>query len=269
MLRTGRENLTKVGSARMCYKDLADKLQVERSPRTSATPRMMKAIFGSLLREVTPKLLVRIRVALDIGCETGLGMRVTEVLSGGDMHGMKANHLRIITKLSTRLVTCEVMIEHSKTGFKRFCAFLGSPLGDSQLNLEQIIRGCWVAYGFTIVTDYEGDYMIERFDFSVVRVSMLGMPESQLGTLRAWMGQQSGEIGTNASNLSKGARDRYHANGSMEKCYVSVVGVAVSLLLLVVISRTHAPTHAPVHAPTHAPTCAPTHAPTHAPNAHV
>ena len=38
------------------------------------------------------------------------------------------------------------------------------------------------------------------------------------------MGQQSGEIGTNASNLTKRARDRYHANGSMEKRYVSVVG---------------------------------------------
>ena len=74
-----------------------------------------------------------------MGCETGLGMRVTEVMSGGDFHGMKATHLRLLAKLSINLVTCKSMVEHSKTCFKRYCSCLALALGDSQLNLEKIV----------------------------------------------------------------------------------------------------------------------------------
>ena len=62
MLRTGRPNLAGMADVKQVYNDLTDKLGVERSPRTAATPRMLKLMLGEpLLTKVCPKLLVRAR----------------------------------------------------------------------------------------------------------------------------------------------------------------------------------------------------------------
>ena len=86
------------------------------------------------------------------------------------------------------------------------------------------MREYWEAYGFSIKTTYESGFKVEGPDFTVVRVSMAGMSEEQLGLLCDWMHVARTAVRVNADNLSKRARTRFAASGSLEKRFVNVVG---------------------------------------------
>ena len=225
MARTGRPNLTSLGDVKYAYKDLRDKLGVEHTPRTACTPRMLKLAIGSVIAKECRKAIVEKRTKLDFASESGLGFRVGETFSGGDYHGMKANHLIILREKSTGLETVEGMIEHSKTGYKRFANCLGTTLGECELPMAQIIREYWSAVGFRVRKWEEGGYDVEGPDYFVARVSLLGMPEAEFTRLGDVLRScPVREVRSIADNLIKRATDRYRAKQSMEKRYINVCG---------------------------------------------
>ena len=225
--KTGRKNLTQVASVKYHYSDLLEKHGIESQPRTSATPRMLKLCMDSVVEKHCPKPLICARTKLDIGMETGFGVRVGEALGSGDFHGMKAGHLSILRAIETNLETVEGMIEHSKTKFKRWVSCLGTTVGHAQLPLASLVRSYWQEAGFRVVSWTEGGFEITSVDYRVVRVSMLGMKPAQLDQLqKALELSRVSSVRKSVKATMKRARDRYEAKTSKDKRYINVFGSA-------------------------------------------
>jgi len=226
MIKTGRPNLTRSGSdASAHYSSLLDEHGVEEHPRTSATPRMLSLVFSSLLEKHCPQVTVRSRTGVALCCEAGLGMRVGEALTGGDYHGLMANHLVILRQMDSNLVTIEAMLEHSKTKFKRYANCLGTTLGKAALPFEITLRQYWKDAGFKIVSWVEGGFEFTGVDYQVVRVSFLGMPPAKFEALLAMLKvSRLPEVRIDAVALADRARKRYEAKHSKDKRYINIFG---------------------------------------------
>jgi len=226
-LKTFRPNLTgPEHGVKAHYVSLLDSHGIEEHPRTSATPRMLRhCIGGGVIARHCTRPILRARTELDIGLEAGHGLRVGEALTGGDFHGLKANHLTIIRHRDTGLVQVEGMLEHSKTKHKRFVNCLGTTVGHAQLDLARICRDYWRESGMAVSEWDEGAYRVTGVDYSVVRVSFLGMTAAQfrlLGEIAAV--SAVAELRTHSKATLKRASDRYSARHSKDKRYVNLVG---------------------------------------------
>jgi hypothetical protein len=226
-VKTFRPNLTLTsGAVKAHYSSLLDEHGVESHPRTSATPRMLKhCIHGGVVDKHCPKPFIAARTKLDIGLEAGSGLRVGEALSSNDFHGLKANHLRILTRLEDGLETVEGMLEHSKTKHKRWTACLGTTLGFAELPTARLLRDYWREAGHRAHSYEEGGYRIEAIDYSVVRVSLLGMQKSQLTQLGDMLRRSkvASVRKAAAANMAR-AEKRYEATISKDKRYINVHG---------------------------------------------
>lgn len=145
------------------------------------------------------------------------GLRVGESHTGGDFNGLLANHLSILRKTETGLVTTEAMLEHSKTKFKRFTNSLGTTLGHAAVPVETAIREYWKEAGFSTVSWEEGGYEVTSVDYFVIRVSFLGMTQAKFDLLIKWM-STSGVLGVrrHATTLAHRASQRYTATTSIQ-----------------------------------------------------
>jgi len=228
MIRTGRLNLTHGanGDAKAHYASLLDEHGVEEEPRTAATPRMIYFLFhGGVIAKFCPMAFIESRTGLDVCCETGLGMRVGEALTGGDYHGLKASHLCILQRLTDGLVTIEGMLEHSKTKFKRYVNCLGTTRGKAALPFEQTLRRYWREAGMKVVSWEEGGYRVTTVDYMVLRVSFLGMKQDKFDQLLRLLTISSVvEVRRAAASLAERARKRYEAKHSKDKRYINVIG---------------------------------------------
>ena len=221
MIRTGRPNLTHGanGDAKAHYASLLDEHGVEEEPRTAATPRMIYSLFhGGVIAQFCPMPFIESRTGLDIYCEVGLGMRVGETLTGGDYHGLKANHLCILQRLSDGLVTIEGMWEHSKTKFKRYVNCLGTTRGKAALiPFEQTLRRYWREARLQVVSWDEGGYRVTTVDYVVLRVSFLGMKQERFDHLIKLLSVSNVvEVRRAAASLAERARKRYDAKQTLE-----------------------------------------------------
>jgi hypothetical protein len=227
MIKSGRPNLTYLDSSvKAHYSSLVETHGVEEHPRTAATPRMIDwAINKGVVEKHCPKPFICKRTKLDIGLEVGCGVRVGEAMGAGDYHGVKADHVAILRNTSTGLVTVEMMLEHSKTKFKRWTNCLGTTLGAAHLPLAQLLRSYWEACGQKPVTFSEGGYEVTTVDYSVARVSMLGMSTATLDKVEALL--QRSEV-TAVRKAAKAtmyrARKRKEATTSKDKRYINVHG---------------------------------------------
>ena len=230
MSKTGRVNLTSTdGGLKAHYSSLLEQHGVEAHPRTSATPRMLRcAIHGGVIEKHCPRALVAARTKLGTGLEAGFGCRVGETLGSGDFHGMKANHLRILRNVATGLVTVEGMLEHSKTKHKRWLNCLGVTAGFAELPLAQLTRDYWQEAGLKVVGGsswVEGGYEITGVDYTVVRVSLLGMTKERLAVLRKVLELSKVDSVRRAAKATmKRAEDRFVAKTSKDKRYINVHG---------------------------------------------
>ena len=226
-VRTFRANLTSDPRVKAHYSSLLDQHGVEEHPRTSATPRMLRLCHTSVVAKHCPKPFICARTKLDIGLEAGCGMRVGEAISGGDFHGLKANHLGILVHRESGLVTVEAMLEHSKTKHRRWANCLGTTVGYAALPLASMVREYWTEAGFKVVSWDEGGYHVTSVDYMVVRVSLLGMTTAQLDLLQRELASSSvSAVRGEVKSTMKRARDRYTAKTSKDKKYINVHGGA-------------------------------------------
>jgi hypothetical protein len=93
------------------------------------------------------------------------------------------------------------------------------------------VRDYWAEAGFSVSTWEEGGYAVTGPDYSVVRVSLIGLgatasaAEARLELLFALLERsRSPEVRRHASTSKTKARERFSATSSMEKRYVNIVG---------------------------------------------
>ena len=120
MGRTGRPNLTHQAEVKAFYGELRELHGEESHPRTAVTRRMIFHLFDSVIGKLVSKPLLRARARLFIALEVMCGLRVGEVLGGGDGHGLLANHLVLLRNLATGEESVEALVEHSKTKHRRW-----------------------------------------------------------------------------------------------------------------------------------------------------
>ena len=148
-------------------------------------------------------------------------------VSGGDAHGVLANHCDIATPLNGRdPITVNLYLEDSKTGFARDVTLMGKTLGPLAIEVERHTREFWVASGFEIVTETRDGLRIERPDYSVVRVSIVDMSPETYQRLVSFTGraQHKDLLGHHRSILGYLKQRRTGKTLSEEVRYVNFAG---------------------------------------------
>tara|TARA_B110000046_G_scaffold184387_1_gene222727 strand:+ start:1025 stop:2182 length:1158 start_codon:yes stop_codon:yes gene_type:complete len=188
--------MTKTARVKRMYNDLVSVLGELAIPCTQITRRILGLMLGlntnpdgatlakRCLRSAGGKLiLVRSRVLLVF--EVMGGLRVGEAT--GCIHGVKANDVSLLKSLSGVHAelgeTAEVEIRDSKTGPGRHVNFVGTSK-ISKIPGAQYIRDLWKAYGLNTITVIDGGFKVERADYIVVRVSLLGMVAGEVARLQ-------------------------------------------------------------------------------------
>ena len=163
-----------------------------------------------------------------------LGLRVGEVVGGGDFHGLLANNLTIIRRLGdggpVGPEIVEGYLEHSKTKHPRWVSGLGLSKGSAGIELASLLRAYWRLAGWRIVTRHEDGYQVEGPDYTVLRLSLVALSTSAAGD------RERIDLLHSVLSRSKCARAREWANftrrralerltgDSLERRYVNVVG---------------------------------------------
>ena len=162
-----------------------------------------------------------------------MGLRVGEVISGGDFHGLMANHLSILTHRETGEVSVEGLLEHSKTKRKRYINALGTSCGPAAVRLADHLREYWQSSGLRTHVRDEGLYSVEGPDYFVLRLSLMGLGDTdeecsaRLGLLeRLLQRSASADARLWADYSMRRARERERAETSMDKRYVNLTGGA-------------------------------------------
>jgi len=237
MTKTGRENLTKRGDVKAHYSDHVDAHGEESHPRTAVTRRMVRLLLSDIVARHCETPLVRCRTQLMLALEVMLGLRVGETLSGGDFHGLLANHLTILRRLGsdgqpTGEEFVEGMLEHSKTKHKRWVSAVGVSKGEARVPLAALLREYWRLAGFTIVHRDRAGFTEEGPDPSVVRVSLIA-PSDRAGDdrsrfdhlLRVLSRSQVEEVRQWADYSRLRGGERLTAD-SLQKRYINVFGAS-------------------------------------------
>ena len=226
MARTRDADLTRLPDVSAFYRVLKESHGEEGSPRTAVTRRIVRL----MLEEIMPARLSARCLARDllvVALQVMMGLRIGETVSGGDFHGVLANHLAILTNLATGVVSCELLLEHSKTKFKRIINAMGLSEGAARVRLADYIRGYWAHTGLDIVERKEGGYMVESPDYSVLRVGLMGMTIPEFERMgRVLSRSASSEVRRHAAYSIQRGGGRLRAAGSMDKRYINVAGGA-------------------------------------------
>jgi hypothetical protein len=230
---------TKDKGVKAHVKQLETNHGLESAPSTTATPMMLGAMVvgeNSIIQRrfektVSHRELLIWRWVMQVLLEGVGGCRVGEATSGGDFHGLLANNSSII--LSPEAIgqwakeTVEVRLEHSKTGHARYINMAGTTV-ETKLPIAASMRKYWYAAGIETSIVEEGGLMIERPDFWVVKVTLLGMDQTELETFTTWLmdPNRSSGIQAYAKNSVSYARTRHGATsaGSQAKKHVNIAG---------------------------------------------
>ena len=183
MARTRDVNLTRRSDVKAVYADLRQSHGEQVSPRTAVTRTMMRHLLETVIPERGGSEIVNIRTLLMCACEIMFGIRVGEVLSGGDFHGVLANNLVLLQKLNEHNepegeVTAEMMLEHSKTKNLRFINAVGRSKGPARVELEKYVRAYWKLAGFQIKTRKEAGFLVTGPEYYVLRLSLVALTNS-------------------------------------------------------------------------------------------
>ena len=229
--RGAERNLTRLADVKSFYESLRHAHGEESHPRTAATRRMVRLMLDRLVDARFAGEELRARTKLMIALEVMMGLRVGEALSGGDFHGLMANHLSILESIETGEETVEALLEHSKTRFKRVISAVGTSRGAGAIPLAQLIRDYWAVAGFHLVTLSEGGFRVTRPDYYVVRVPLMGLgvdvdsSRNRLATLGRLLERSSSREARRWAGFSlQRARARMEAKTSQDKRYINVVG---------------------------------------------
>ena len=234
-------DVTKMGDVKSHLKELCQECGLESEPATAATPRMMSLLLadGGVIDSRFSDAFIAGREKVQIVLEGVGGCRICEV--AGDCHGVLANNTCILEDLEAEHgalggVVAEALLEHSKTGFRRFLDMAGTTV-NTKIEVAKTLRRYWSLAGWTeangmITTTVKAGVKITRPDVWVVRVSLLGLDDpgfrrliSSLNSLMptAW-------VQRHARGVELAAKRRWMASGSgsQEKKYVNVAMMAGS-----------------------------------------
>ena len=169
-------DVTKNKSVQAHLKEVLEQCGQEHEPQTAATARMLKAMVrdgGVIDRRYPHDGVVKFRTKLQSVCEGVGGCRVSEVAGGGDCHGLLANHSAILRDPVSGEEVVELKLEHSKTGYARYLDLAGTT-ATSQIECAKYTREYWREAGMLTTKSMQAGIEVERPDFWVVRVSLLG-----------------------------------------------------------------------------------------------
>ena len=230
MSKLGLQNVAKDPDVKAHVKKLMSEHGLESTPSTAATPAMLKALPIVIDARFSSDYL-RSRWLIEMLLEGVGGLRIGEAVGGGDFHGLLANNCSIITNSvepadAWAQEVVEVKIEHSKTGFSRYVDMAGLT-EKSKIPVAGAMRQFWRAAGIETTVVPEAGMMVERPDFWVVRVSLLGMNARQLVDFKGWLLASRWEsIARHAKHSANaaGVRDSAQGAGSQAKKYVNIAG---------------------------------------------
>lgn len=223
-------NWTKHARVKAAVKELEQSRGVEAEPCTHATRRIVRLMLDETLAErVSPRLLARARVQVVL--ELMGGVRVGEATGGGDGHGALANNLCIMRPVG-EVEGCEdesveLWLEDSKTGFARYVNFVGTSRG-IKLEAARYVRELWREYGLRIEQTMEDGMIVERPDYSVVRVSLLDMDDATFKSFTQKIARSYETViamGAKAT-LAKAHQRRKAVTKGEEHKYVNIAGGA-------------------------------------------
>ena len=186
MARTRDDNLTRRGDVKAVFQELRQRHGEESTPRTAVTGLMMRHLLETVIPERGGDEEVNTRTCLMFAIEVMFGLRVGEVLSGGDFHGLLANHLVILQRLDkygepTGEETLEGMLEHSKTKNLRYVNAVARSKGVARIELAKHLRAYWRLVGFKIRTRKEAGFLVTGPDYYVGRLSLVALTTSLEG----------------------------------------------------------------------------------------
>jgi hypothetical protein len=224
-------NFTKDPSVKAHLKELLKEVGVEHEPATACTPRMFKLALTKVIPERCQAFFLAAREEVQFCTEGVGGVRIGEVCGGGETHGLLANRVSILTDHETGEVVVEGHLEHSKTGFSRYLDMVGTTK-TTGIDVAGCFRRYWVAAGIpTVQIPNQAGVHIERPDFYVVRVSLLGVgdqigqvPITKLfGFLKSCVHES---VQTHLATTRQKGEERAKANGtgSQAKKYINVAG---------------------------------------------
>ena len=196
--RTRERSMTKSDRVKRIHADVAKSLGELGVPCTQATRVLLSLMLGTRaggpratldersLRSRGGELILARSRMMTAGEGLG-GMRVGEMT--GDRHGIAANDMALLTPQTDRHadlgVTVEALVRDSKTGPGRYVNFVGTSRV-SKVPAEQYVRDLWRAYGLDMAEAMvDGGFKVEKPDYSVVRIELLGMPLALVEALRA------------------------------------------------------------------------------------
>jgi hypothetical protein len=120
-----------------------------------------------------------------------------------------------------------VRLEHSKTGHSRYINMAGTTI-DTKLPVALEMRKYWYVAGIETSIVEEGGLKIERPDFWVVKVTLLGMDQGELDTFTEWLEDPARSSGirtfAKASVAYAKVRRKADGPGSQAKKHVNIAG---------------------------------------------
>ena len=233
MSKLSLENWTTHKRVKAVFKELERTHGVEVEPCTAVTRRLLSLMLDRTIKaqcKSSERIEKRTKVLLVL--EVMGGVRVGEACGGGDGHGALAPNLSIMRPVGESSggpgEVCELYLEDSKTGFPRYVNFVGVSRGVG-IRAADHVRALWRDSGWQIEEFIEDGMVVQRPDYSVVRVSFMGMGDAEFKALRGALqsAEAPREILLHSKTSLEKAEQRRSADGvEEERRYVNVAGGA-------------------------------------------
>ena len=163
------------------------------------------------------------RDQLMMALEAFTGARVGEVADAGQGHGVLCENVAYVEDLKTKEGFVDVLVATSKTKHARYTGVVRRPT--ARIDMKAILFELWNSMGAALTTEIIGGLSITRADRYVVRLSLMGMQETDLARLMdvlASSGSQSARHYLKTTFDYAKARIRAHGVQAAVKRFVNV-----------------------------------------------
>ena len=200
---------------------LKDMAAHESKPQTLSTRLILwQLVHVILARRYSGRLLSR--WAVQIILEAVAGMRVGETT--GELHGVLANDICVLQDRETGEFFVDIRVSDSKTKHPRFVSVVGTTRR-TKLSLANGLATLAKHWDMRVDVVRESAYIVHRFDYWVLRVSLLAISESEISALKmAIVNSRVGAVRSLSAYLVETIRVRAIATGGEEKKHVNLWG---------------------------------------------
>jgi len=236
---TKRIDLTKHPTVKRTIRKVKEQNPTKSIPKTTATSALLSETL-KVIEEIADTPYLCARELFSTSFEAISGARVGEVFGAQVGHGVFANNLFLVTweggdglidppaGVNIGDVFLEAQIDTSKTTVGRSFSIVGTTKGPAAVPLELYLRGLWKASDFSVNEYQEDGWKVERPDYWVVQVPLLGIikDKGKMAKLRTWFkASESGQVRGLADLLSvELARFERVTDPKEEKMFLNVSG---------------------------------------------